>query len=180
MPTDEEYLEDLRDLSEELGKPPTKADMNEKGPHSVTPYYTRWDSWNAALEAAGLGTNHEVVSTEALLEELRRVADEHGEPVLVVDVEEHGNYDPATYFRRFDSWFDARKEAGLIDEDIRPGRRVDEEELIEALQDLAMDLGRLPSQSEVNERGEYSLSPYLTQWGTWDQALKTAGLETPE
>jgi len=180
MPTDEEYLEDLRDLADELGKPPTKADMNDRGPHSVTPYYTRWDSWNAALQAAGLGTNHKEVSADDLLTELQQLADEYGEPVLVEDVEDHGNYDPSTYFRRFDSWFDAREEAGLIDEDIRPGRRANEDELIEALQNLAMDLGRAPSKSEVNDRGEFSVSPYLTRWGTWQEALKAAGINMSE
>lgn len=177
MPSDEEYLDDLRDLADELGKPPTRDEMNEDGPHSSTPYYTRWGSWNDALEAAGLDTNHREVTREELLEELRRLADEHGEPVRFDDVDEHGNYDPRTYYREFDSWFDAREAAGLDAEDVRPGRRVDPEALIDALRELALELGRPPSKSEVNDHGEYSVSPYLRQWGSWERALETAGVD---
>lgn len=180
MPTDEEYLEDLRDFADELGKTPTRTEMNEQGPHSSTPYYNRWGSWNDALEAAGLDPNHEYVSREDLLADLQRLADEYGQPVLVEMVDEHGEYDPTTYFRRFESWFDAREQAGLNPEDIRPGHRVDEEDLLEAVRDLAVELGRPPSQSEMNKRGDRSITPYLRQWGTWEKALEAAGLGTRE
>ncbi|WP_247005171.1 homing endonuclease associated repeat-containing protein [Halosolutus gelatinilyticus] len=180
MPSDEEYLEDLLELADELGKIPSRTEMNDEGPHSSTPYYNRWGSWNDALRAAGLDTNHVYLSEDDLLSDLRRIADEHGQPVLVEDVEEHGKYDPATYFRRFESWFDAREQAGLIAEDIRPARQVDEDDLIEALRDLAMDLGRPPSQSEMNHRGEYSIKPYLRRWGSWSNTLDATGLGTRE
>ncbi|WP_226043310.1 hypothetical protein [Natrinema sp. DC36] len=180
MPSDEDYLEDLRAFADELRKTPTRSEMNEQGPHSSTPYYTRWGSWNDALKAAGLGTNHEYVSEEELLAELQRLAEEHGQPVLADDVAAHGEYNPATYFRRFESWFDAREQAGLNPEDVRPGRRIDEDELLEAVRDLAVELGRPPSQSEMNDRGERSITPYLRRWGTWDKALEAAGLATRE
>ncbi|APX98556.1 homing endonuclease associated repeat-containing protein [Natronorubrum daqingense] len=121
--------------------------------------------------------NHEYLSDADPLADLQRLADEHGQPVLLEDVEEHGEYDPSTYFRRFESWFDARKEAGLNPEDIRPGRRVDEDDLIDAVRDLAVELGRPPSQSEMNQRGEHSITPYLRRWGTWPKALEAAGME---
>ncbi|THE64522.1 hypothetical protein D8Y22_12830 [Salinadaptatus halalkaliphilus] len=178
MPTDEQYLEDLREFAAELGKTPTRPEMNEDGPHSSTPYYNRWDSWNGALEAAGLEPNHEYVSEDDLLADLRRIADEHGHPVRIEDVEEHGNYDPSTYYGRFDSWFDARDQAGLEADDVRPGRRVDADALIDAVQELALELGRPPSKAEMNDRGEYSASPYLTRWGTWEEALEVAGVAT--
>lgn len=180
MPTDEEYLEDLREFADELGKPPTKGEMNDDGPHSTTPYYTRWGSWNDALEEAGLGTNHREIATEDLLADLQRLADEYGEPVLVETVNDHGKYGQATYFRRFDSWFDARDQAGLVAEGIREGRRVDEDELIDAVRDLAMELGRPPSQDEMDRRGDRSITPYIRRWGTWDQALEAAGLSTDQ
>ncbi|SDC06421.1 homing endonuclease associated repeat-containing protein [Natrinema hispanicum] len=180
MPTDDDYLEDLRQFAEELQKTPTRTEMNEQGPHSSTPYYNRWDSWNDALEAAGLDSNHEYVSDEELLDDLRRLANEHGQPVLVDDVDTHGEYDPSTYFRRFDSWFAAREQAGLNPEDVRPGRRVDEDDLLECVQELAVELGRPPSKSEMNDRGEFSVTPYLRRWETWEQALEAAGLGTQE
>ena len=69
---DETLLDALRELAEELGKTPTRTEMNDHGPYSSTPYYTRWGSWNAALEAAGLGVNHRNdVSDEELIEDLQ-------------------------------------------------------------------------------------------------------------
>ncbi|QCC57291.1 homing endonuclease associated repeat-containing protein [Natrinema thermotolerans] len=180
MPTDQDYLADLRAFAAEIGETPTRKRMNDDGPHSSTPYYNRWGSWNDALAAAGLDPNHEYVSDDDLLAELQRLADEYGQPVLVEDMDDHGEYDPATYFRRFESWFDAREQAGLNPEDVRPGRRVDEDDLLAAVRDLATDLGRPPSQSEMNARGDRSLTPYLRRWGTWDQALEAAGLGTRE
>lgn len=177
MPTDEEYLEALREFADELGNTPTRTEMDRDGPFSSSPYYTRWGSWNDALRAAGLEPNHEYVSDDDLLEDLRRLADERGEPVLVDDVDEHGKYDPKTYFRRFGTWFDARERAGLVGDDIRPGRRIDEDELIDALRDRALELGRPPSQSELNDGDGPSLTPYLTRWGTWERALEAAGLD---
>ncbi|WP_394348215.1 homing endonuclease associated repeat-containing protein [Salinadaptatus halalkaliphilus] len=50
--------------------------------------------------------------------------------------------------------------------------------MIDAVQDLALELGRPPSKAEMNDRGEYSASPYLTRWGTWEEALEVAGVAT--
>lgn len=178
MPTDYEYLEDLRAFAEELGRTPTRREMNEDGPHSSMPYYNRWGSWNAALEAADLELNHRQVTREELLEELRRLADEYGEPVRYDDVAEHGKYGPRTYYREFDTWFDAREAAGLNPEHIRPERRADPEELIEAMRELAREVGRPPLKSDMRDHGAFSVTPYLTRWDTWERALEAAGVAT--
>lgn len=174
----EDLLEGLRTFAAEIGEAPTREQMNADGPYSSMPYYREFDSWNDALEAAGLDPNHEYLTDDQLLEDLRRLADEHGEPVRVEDVDEHGKYDPSTYFKRFDSWFDARDQAGLEADDVRPGQRIDRGDLLEALQDLALELGRPPSQNDMADRGPYSARPFYREFGSWSDALEAAGLGT--
>lgn len=69
-----------------------------------------------ALEATDLEQNHEDVSEVELLAVLRRLADAHGQLVLVEPIAEHGTDDPMTYFWRFEPWLDAREQAGLTPE----------------------------------------------------------------
>ncbi|GAA0275343.1 homing endonuclease associated repeat-containing protein [Halobacterium noricense] len=52
--SDEELLDNLRELAERVSEaPPTKAQMNDRGPHGARTYQDRWGSWSAAVEAAG-------------------------------------------------------------------------------------------------------------------------------
>lgn len=172
-----ELIDDLRAFADDLGHTPTREEMNEDGPHSSTPYYNEFGSWNAALEAAGLNVHHRNdVSDDALLDELQRLDEELDRPPLWEDMESKGRYSPHTYHRRWGSWLEAREAAGLDGSEIRHGQRVGREALIEALRNLAMDLGRPPSQLDMNDRGEYSPTPYYTEFGSWREALDAAGV----
>lgn len=51
--SEEELLEDLRELAERLSRTPTKSDMNEYGSHGGRTYQLRFGSWSEAVEAAG-------------------------------------------------------------------------------------------------------------------------------
>lgn len=129
--SDETYLERLRELADELDRIPRELDMNEHGPHSVDTYKTRFGSWIDALEAAGLEPDPEQtdtgrsgpISRVELLAELRRLADEVGEPPTLTDLERDGQYSKSPYYNRFDSWADALEAAGLArDETPKPDR----------------------------------------------------------
>lgn len=115
--TDEELLEELERLTDELGKRPTAAEMNEHGAHWASTYRRAFGSWNAACEAVGLETlppnAQETLSRTALLEELRRVAEVCGPPLSVSDMRDEGDHAARTYFRRFGSWKAAITAAGF-------------------------------------------------------------------
>jgi hypothetical protein len=49
-----DLLEELRRLADELGRQPSTSDMDEQGAYSDGVYYSHFDSWSAALEAADL------------------------------------------------------------------------------------------------------------------------------
>jgi hypothetical protein len=176
-PSRETLIADLLAFAEELGETPTRTQMNERGPHSQTPYYTEFGSWNDALRSAGLTTNHENdVPTEALIEALRRLDDELDRLPRFEDMEEYGRYSGHTYLRRFGSWSEAKEAAGLAGER-RTSRRVKESALIGAMRELAEELGRAPTQTEMNELGEFSQRPYYRVWDSWTEALDAADLD---
>ena len=52
--TDGELLDEIKRLADELGRTPTTTDMDTHGNYGLRTYYTRFDGWAAALEAAGL------------------------------------------------------------------------------------------------------------------------------
>ncbi|MFC5368305.1 homing endonuclease associated repeat-containing protein [Salinirubrum litoreum] len=173
----ETLLDALIELAEELGETPTRTQMNEFGRYSHAPYYRVFGSWNDALRAAGLTTNHENdVAREALVAELRRLDDELDRLPRFDDMEEYGEYSGYTYLRRFGSWSEAKEAAGLAGER-RTSRRITESELVDALLELAEVLGRAPTQVEMNELGEFSQRPYYRVWGSWADALEAAGLD---
>ncbi|MFC7009144.1 homing endonuclease associated repeat-containing protein [Halalkalicoccus salilacus] len=55
--SDKELITELQRLADELESTPKMTDMRDHGKHSPTTYHTRFGSWNAALEAAGLSPN---------------------------------------------------------------------------------------------------------------------------
>ena len=52
--TEDELVKELKNLAEELERPPYTSDMMEHGKYSTKPYYDHWDTWDDSLKAAGL------------------------------------------------------------------------------------------------------------------------------
>ena len=170
-------LEALQSFAAELGETPTRTQMDDAGPYSSAPYYTEWGSWNDALDAAGLAANHRAdIGDEELCEELRRIDDEVGRLPRFEDMDDYGEFSAHTYVRRFGSWEAAKEAAGLAGE-TRTSRRIPERALVAALWDLRDELGRTPTQEEMNELGDFSQRPYYRAFDSWGAALEAAGFQ---
>lgn len=179
--SESDLLTALQSLATDLGRPPTRNEMESQGRYSATPYYRVFGSWPDALEAAGLTPQYrQAISDHELLIELQRLADELGRPPRQSDMEEQGKYSPTTYRRRFGSWLDARAAAGLSGQETKPAGRSSRVELLAALHLLAAYLGRPPSQNDMDEQGMYSSDVYHTRFGSWSTALEQAGLALEE
>jgi hypothetical protein len=111
--SDDTLLDELRRLTGELERRPGTRDMDKQGEFTSKTYSDRFGSWNAALEAAGLETTipqHAVISDEALIDELQRLADDLERRPSESNMRENGEFSPGTYRNRFGSWGDALQE----------------------------------------------------------------------
>lgn len=115
------------------------------------------------------------ISEEELLDEIHRLAGEDSCPPTLQEVREHGRYSATTYYNKFGSWRKALKVAGFSPRE--PQTEASEDELIQALVDLADRLDETPTVDQMDEKGEYWASTYRNHFGSWENALEKAGLE---
>ena len=80
-----------------------------------------------------------------------------------------------TYVRRFGSWNETLERCGLR---VNENKDYDDTYLIEQLQDLHQRLGTVPTQADLRDDDKTpSLYPYQDTFGSWNNALRRAGLE---
>lgn len=170
-----ELIEKLVRFADELGGTPSKPEMNRQGPFSANTYIREFESWNQAIEQAGLQTNVEQnVSENKLIKEIKRLAEEDRAPSRR-DMDHHGEFASSTYSREFGSWNEAIREAGL---EINKLDKIPREKLLSEITRLADDLDSTPSIYEMNEYGRYGYRAYRNEFGSWNNAVNEAGLDT--
>ena len=173
-----DLIESMQELADDLGRTPTENDMDESGDYAATTYRNRFDTWNAALEEAGLSVNkHHGIPKADLLAELQRVADELGETPRRREFVEMGKWGYGAYEDAFGSWNGALEAAGL---DVNHRQGTPDEELIAGLQQLADELGETPSAKQMWHLGDYDWKAYRRVFGSWNGAVRAAGLEVYE
>ena len=174
--TDSDLLQELHRLATD-DQPPTLQDMREQGKHSVTTYYNRFGSWQEALLAAGFDPRspQAEVSDDELLAELKALAEELNERPSATQMNRHGDYWASTYRNHFGSWNAALEAAGF---DRRtPREEIPATELINELQRVADTLDKTPSMNDFRSEGAYSCTVYRERFGSWNKAVRAAGLE---
>lgn len=112
---------------------------------------------------------------EALISHLRDLADDLGRVPTTADMDERGMCAANTYKRRFGSWNAALRAADL---EVNRERDIDDVDLLHEIARLAGELGRPPIAEEMAERGRYSLTSYRNRFGSWGEALASAGYRT--
>lgn len=109
---------------------------------------------------------------EELLSDLERLRDDLGRRPIGDDLQEADCHSTYYYKKEFGSWSNALAEIG---EDAR--QRHPDEELLDALRNLADELGRSPSAHELSEQTKHSHRTYQARFGSWNGALEESGLE---
>lgn len=131
----EDLIEELKRLKDKFGRAPYYQEMKEHSKYSVKPYKNLFDTWNNALDKAGLDINKGYnIDNEKLLDELKRLNGELGRAPYAYEMYEFGKYGSSTYIKTFGKWNDALKEAGLevnvksivIDEEYKDRRKLEE------------------------------------------------------
>ena len=109
-------------------------------------------------------------SEESLLNELRRVAKLiDKDNIMMKEFNEHSRVSGSTVSRKFGSWSNACKKAGLTPEFVR---KITDEDLLSEIERLWNQLGRQPSMSDIKHYGKFSPKPYFTRFGSWLKALE--------
>lgn len=110
-------------------------------------------------------------SDEELLEDLRRAANALGrKTITIAEYEEVGKTHPSTIQRRFGSWPEALKLAGLQPSRSKIG--ISDDELFENVKSLWISLGRQPRYAEVKTPNSlFSAGTYENRFGSWSKAL---------
>lgn len=114
------------------------------------------------------------ISDWKLLDELERLAEELEKTPTANDMDNSGEYSSVTYQNHFDSWNDALREVELK---TNTERDIKDSELLDELQRLAEELGQAPRKKDMKEYGRYSTVTYYNYFKSWNDAIKSAGLE---
>lgn len=169
------YVEELRRLADEIEQTPRATDMDEKGLFCHCPYTKMFGSWNGALDEIGLEPNYERgIACEDVLSDVRRVADRLDRTPRKVDMADHGDYGIETYGKKFGTWNECLKEAGFEPNQLQ---HIPDETLLSELAKLRDQIGRTPRMVDVMEHGTHGYTTYQERFGTWNKALKAAGIE---
>jgi hypothetical protein len=113
--SDEEILSGIRELADDLGRPPTSKEMNERGVVSAVTVWKRFGSWTDALELAGFDVDEQryTYTEDELLDAIRTVTEDLGRWPTTSEFSAHAPMHASTVQDRFGSWTEALDAAGV-------------------------------------------------------------------
>lgn len=123
-----------------------------------------------------LKPNNRNAPDEELISDIRRVSVILGlNSVSQKDYKEHGRFNCDTLTRRFGSWADVLKKAGL---EVENYHFISDDELLSDLKKVADSLNKKSvTQLEYKKLGKYSPDAIKDHFGSWFTALEKVGLE---
>jgi len=174
----EELIKITKDYSIFLGRTPKIKEVtyNKELP-PINQFLKKFGTWNNLLKECNLKISSVgSYSKEELLGILKELKKRNKRSPKIDDLKNNLNLPaPSTYFNKFGSWNNALKEANLK---INVRKDYTKEELLDLLRKKAKELGRSPKGKEINQDKNYpDISIYSEHFGTFNNALKEAGLE---
>jgi hypothetical protein len=124
------------------------------------------------IHRANAHTEEEV--RDVLIAELQRLADQINHPPGLRDMNQHGAHSSKTYQKKFGSWNNALRAAGL---EINAETDINKSNLIDELRRLGDELDRTPTSRDMADKGKYGTATYTHKFGSWNDAVQEAGLE---
>lgn len=185
--SDEELLADVKRVAKTLDNETlSQKYYKEKGKYGVNTLLRRFGSWLNVLALCGIqpntyqvaaassGHEHQTVDTDELLADIKRVALLlNKKTISTKEYQQHGIYSRDTCFRRFSSWNEALKQAGLKPYKKVPGQRINDEDMLKEIERIWIKLGRQPTSSDITAGiSQYSLHAYTDHFGGWRGALE--------
>lgn len=183
--TDEEILKTIQDFYIENPENPSREQYKRSGRKpSIATIEDRFGSWSEALKRAGLKpikVRNKPYTDEEMLEALRNFYKENGNSISYVAYEQSGKIPSASVIRnRFGSWNEALRKANLPLNQNK-STMFTEQQMIDALRRVASCVPSVLSQ-KLYKTHSFSYEPSVItirrHFGTWNKALKKAGLPT--
>lgn len=177
--TDNTLQTALQQTATIIHQTPTAEEMDRYGDYQSAVYRDRFGSWDAAVEAASLAPPAESrqvrYSDAELRTHLRELADDLGQPPTTGEMNTVDGPTALTYQYRFGSWTAALEAVGL-EPPTTGSTAISDDELVAELQALADDLGSTPTRQAMLDRGAYAPTTYARRFGSWNAAVRAAGL----
>jgi hypothetical protein len=181
--SDIEYINDLRNVANNLGKDSLKQRdycKNNGAKFNVKSAINRFKSWDNTLKMAGLKGEKSLkgmeygeksIKDEVLLADLVSVAKELNNPnISINEYKKYGKYTHVTMGARFGSWNQAKEKANLI---VVNKRDISNKDLFNNIFELWTHFGRQPKYGEViSPLSEFHGSNYAKRFGSWQLALE--------
>lgn len=168
--TKEKILEALREVASKRG-PTFKATEFEKltgiDYHAVS---RAFGSWHDAMISAGLEpiTNRRSITRQDLIAQAKILAGELEKRTLTItDWKRKGICDDGVIRRRFGSWTNFLKEAGL---QVGNPQNISNDELLSEMRRVHNVLAKKVSPNDMDFQGRFSSSTYIRRWGSWQNA----------
>jgi len=136
----------------------------------------------ATQEQVEDNTGQVEVTKDALIKEIQRFAGTIDEPPTEELVTSYGEYELTAYEAVFDSWDQALEEAGFDPADVPDwsDRKYTNAEILNAISDLAEELGHPPTTTEMNKYGDVTGGIGSLRFGSWANAIRLAGHDSDE
>lgn len=184
--SDDELLQDVLRVAKLYGKDTlTRKEYQVYGKYGQKTFDRHFGGWNNTLEMCGLRVddlqrfaaqgrhNYGHVTDQELTDDLKRVAQILGtSPFSSGEYRRHGQWSVYTYFRRFKTWNEALKSAGLQPYAQVSGRKIPTEKIFEEIERIWVKLGRQPTTRDILDGiSIYSLNTFSRRFGSWRKAL---------
>ena len=164
-------------------KSPRRKDMKDFGKYSAGTYTNRFGGWNEALKEAGFELNKKdteypkKITEEELISELQFLDSSIDRNLQMEDMRKTGKYTFDTYQKRFGSWNEALKQAGI---EINREVNISIDDVVQDIKNVSEKYcnGNSPTSVDMEKHGKYSEPIYLFNDVTWTRLLNRAGFES--
>nr|WP_303647397.1 hypothetical protein [Haloarchaeobius sp. FL176] len=174
----------LRALGDGPDAPPVTGDLTRSPIYpSLSVIHNRFESWEAALDAAGYDTPvdpNKRWTEERLLDDLITLGETLDRKPKSTDVKDDPDMAaPTTYDAVFGSWNDALQAAGYSPTPRGSESEYSDQDLVEILQSLAAEVDQQPRQADLKAHEDWpSPGVFRNRFGTWHATLEAAGVDT--
>lgn len=178
----EDLIEEFDRVASDLGKIPTKSEIDKHSKYSSSVYQYRFNSWLKIIEKSKFNLRKSrkgiEISEEELLDELKKVIINIGNNNSTQEIISKTDYSKKAYTNKFGTINNAIKKIGyepFIRRD-SPGQK----ELIKDIKGIYRcycDKDETPNQKLYMEYAKYNRNWVRNEFGSWNNAVEKAGFE---